>query len=192
MRVVVATVLCLLAGPLSGKDVEPVRLPDGAALTAIDFDRHVASLFGRLGCNAGSCHGSFQGRGGLNLSLFGHDPARDFLALARGAQGRRVNVFEPERSLVLLKATGQVPHEGGRRFARESWEYRVVRAWIASGAKRDPERPVAAAIELRPAELRLERPGATARLTVIAHFADGSESDVTSFCDLRTRDGELA
>ena len=61
----------------------------------VDFDRHVASLFGRLGCNAGACHGSFQGRGGLNLSLFGHDPARDFQALTREALGRRVERARP-------------------------------------------------------------------------------------------------
>ena len=67
----------------------------GRRCRRVEFDRHVASLFGRLGCNAGSCHGSFQGRGGLNLSLFGHDPARDFQAIARGASGRRVNVARP-------------------------------------------------------------------------------------------------
>ena len=154
MRRVVAAAVGLLAmlgaRPSWGGGVEPVRLPDGSALPAVEFDRHVASLFGRLGCNAGSCHGSFQGRGGLNLSLFGHDPARDFEAIARGASGRRVNVLEPDRSLVLLKATGQVPHEGGQRFAPESWEYRVIRAWIADGARRDPARPAARAIEIRP------------------------------------------
>ena len=158
-----------------------MRLPDGSVLPAVEFDRHVASLFGRLGCNAGSCHGSFQGRGGLNLSLFGHDPARDFQALTRGAQGRRVNVLDPDRSLVLLKATGQVPHEGGQRFAPGSWEYRVIRAWIADGARRDPARP--AAVERSRSGLRnrgLERPGATGRLAVVARFADGSEADVTA------------
>ena len=86
---------------------------DGSALPAVEFDRHVASLFGRLGCNAGSCHGSFQGRGGLNLSLFGADPARDFQAIARGAGGRRVSVLDPDRSLVLLpvhrRLVDQVP-----------------------------------------------------------------------------------
>ena len=56
-------------------------------LPVVDFDRHVAGLFGRLGCNAGACHGSFQGRGGLSLSLFGHDPARDFEALTHAAHG---------------------------------------------------------------------------------------------------------
>jgi hypothetical protein len=115
-RVVAATVglLAMLgAWPSWGGGVVPVRLPDGSELLAVEFDRHVVSLFGRLGCNAGSCRGSFQGRGGLNLSLFGADPARDFQAIARGAGGRRVNVLDPDRSLVLLNATGQVPHEGG-------------------------------------------------------------------------------
>src|ERR1700730_2925447 len=124
----VVTIIGLLTAstalPSTGAVPTPIpgRLPNGMELEEVDFDRHVASLFGRLGCNAGACHGSFQGRGGLNLSLFGHDPAHDFEALTHGAQGRRVNVFDPDRSLVLLKATGQVPHEGGQRFVRGSWE----------------------------------------------------------------------
>jgi hypothetical protein len=194
-RVVVAAVgllAMLLTRPSWGGEVEPVRLPDGRALATVEFDRHVASLFGRLGCNAGSCHGSFQGRGGLNLSLFCADPAQDFQAIARGASGRRVNVLDPDRSLVLLKATGQVPHDGGQRFTTGSWEYRVIRAWIAGGARRDPARPAPRAIEIRPAESRLERPGATGRLAVFARFADGTEADVTAFCDLRVRDTEVA
>jgi hypothetical protein len=190
--ILAATVMLALPGAGPSRGAEPVRLADGSALAEVDFDRHVAGLLGRLGCNAGSCHGSFQGRGGLRLSLFGHDPARDFEALTRGALGRRVNVTEPDRSLVLLKGTGQVPHEGGRRFAPDSWEYRVLRAWVAGGARRDPGRPVAVGVEVRPAEARLERPGSSARLAVVARFADGSEADVTPFCDLRARDPDLA
>src|SRR5271157_4980098 len=113
LRTALALLAVMAARPASAAEPKPLRLPDASVLPRVEFDRHVASLFGRLGCNAGSCHGSFQGRGGLNLSLFGHDPARDFDALTHGAQGRRVNVLEPDRSLVLLKATGQVPHEGG-------------------------------------------------------------------------------
>ncbi len=196
MRGIVVAIVGLLTllgtRPSAGDGLEPVRLPDGSTLSAVEFDRHVASLFGRLGCNAGSCHGSFQGRGGLKLSLFGADPSRDFEVIAREANGRRVNLIGPARSLVLLKATGQVPHEGGQRFAPGSWEYRVIRAWIADGARRDPARPALRALEIRPAESRLERSGATGRLTVVARFADGSQSDVTAFCDLRVRDTEVA
>src|SRR3954466_2031419 len=100
--------------------------PAGAAeLAQVDFERHAASLLGKHGCSAGACHGSFQGKGGLRLSLFGHDPGQDFHALTRGALGRRVNVADPDASLVLLKATAQVAHGGGKRFDRGSWQYRV-------------------------------------------------------------------
>src|SRR4051812_30157257 len=93
----------LLAAPAAG----PVRLPDGSALAGVDFERHVVSLFGRAGCNTGACHGSFQGKGGLRLSLFGHAPARDHRALTRDAGGRRVDPYDADHSLLLLKATGQ-------------------------------------------------------------------------------------
>jgi hypothetical protein len=167
-------------------------VPTGSHLEAVDFDRHVASLFGRLGCNAGACHGSFQGRGGLTLSLFGHDPARDYQALTRSALGRRVDAIDPDRSLILLKPTGQVPHEGGQRFSAGSWEYRVIRAWIAAGAKRDPSRAAVERIEIRPASLNLKHPGDAGRLAVIARFADGATSDVTAFCDVHIRDDAVA
>ena len=192
-RGAVGLLALLAARPSWGGGVEPVRLPDGSALPAVDFDRHVASLFGRLGCNAGSCHGSFQGRGGLNLSLFGHDPARDFQAITRGASGRRVNVLDPDRSLVLLKATGQVPHEGGSGSRPGRGSIGVIRAWIAGGAQ---ARPVAARALGRSRsglpKSRLERPGGTGRLAVVARFADGAEADVTPFCDLRVRDAAVA
>jgi len=192
LRTVVGILAVLAAGPAPAAEPNPLRLPDGRALEQVDFDRHVASLFGRLGCNAGACHGSFQGRGGLNLSLFGHDPARDYATLTRNALGRRVDVIDPDRSLVLLKPTGQVPHEGGQRFQVGSWEYRVIRAWIAEGARRDPSRAAVERIEVRPGALNLERPGGSGRLSVVARFADGDLGDVTHFCDLHVRDDAVA
>ncbi len=170
----------------------PLRLPDGTELYRVDFDRHVAPLFGRLGCNAGSCHGSFQGRGGLRLSLFGHDPAGDYEAIVRQGMGRRVDTLDPDRSLVLLKPSGRVPHEGGRRFLPDSWEYRVIRAWIASGARRDSSLAAAERIEARPRALSIGRPGQSARLAIVAIFADGTESDVTLFCDVHVKDDAVA
>src|SRR3954447_19350911 len=114
----------LLAMPVQAAESAGVKLPDGSTLRQVDFERHVMGLFGRLGCNSGSCHGSFQGKGGLRLSLFGYDPGMDFAALTRDAQGRRLNRADPDASLVLLKATGQVPHGGATRFAKDSWPYR--------------------------------------------------------------------
>ena len=45
------------------------------------FQKHVTPLMGRLGCNGRACHGSFQGRGGFQLSLFGYDFKMDHDAL---------------------------------------------------------------------------------------------------------------
>src|SRR5881394_3485553 len=79
-----------------------VTLPDGRRVEKVDFERHVMGLFGRAGCNSGSCHGSFQGKGGFRLSLFGYDPEKDYLAVTRDALGRRLDLTNPDRSLLLL------------------------------------------------------------------------------------------
>src|SRR5437762_12541859 len=68
-----------------------VPLPNGGALEQVDFERHVMGLFGRMGCNSGSCHGSFQGKGGFRLSLFGYEPEKDHAAVTRDLLGRRIN-----------------------------------------------------------------------------------------------------
>src|ERR671930_2708340 len=116
------TAFLLLVAFAPAAAADPVTLPGGTVLREVSFERHVAGLLGRHGCNAGACHGSFQGKGGLRLSLFGHSPALDYTALTRDGLGRRVNVADPEQSLLLLKPTAQVPHEGALRFARGSWQ----------------------------------------------------------------------
>ncbi len=183
-----AVLLALTAAPAA----DSVRLPDGSALAAVDFERHVVSLFGRAGCNTGACHGSFQGRGGLRLSLFGYEPDRDFRALTRDADGRRVNPFDPDRSLLLLKATGQVSHGGGRRIAPDSWQYAVLRAWLAGGCQHTPGSGAVTRLEVEPREFDFRRPGDETNLWVRAVFADGSVADVAAFCEFRTKDESVA
>jgi hypothetical protein len=100
-----------------------VDLPDGTRIETVDFERHVMGILGRAGCNGGSCHGSFQGKGGLRLSLFGFDPEKDFVAIRRDTQARRINPNDPDNSLFLLKAIGAVEHGGGARFGKNSWQY---------------------------------------------------------------------
>ncbi|HEV3435706.1 MAG TPA: DUF1549 domain-containing protein, partial [Gemmata sp.] len=163
-----------------------------ATVAPADFERHVIGLLGKSGCSAGACHGSFQGKGGLRLSLFGFEPEKDFLALTRGGGGRRLDVANPDQSLLLQKATGQVPHGGGRRFATDSWQYKVLREWIAGGSKRVPGSGNVERLEIRPAEHVLAKPGEAVRLTVHAKFADGTEADITPFCELRAKDESVA
>ena len=84
------------------------------------FRNDVMPVFFRAGCNAGTCHGSARGKGGFQLSLFGYDPAGDYRRVVDEMVGRRLNLAMPEQSLLLLKATGKVPHTGGKLFTPES------------------------------------------------------------------------
>src|SRR3954451_12214358 len=79
---------------------------------AVSFRNDVMAVFSKAGCNAGACHGNKNGKASFKLSLRGQDPDLDLAALTRDMEGRRVNVLEPDRSLILLKATAQIPHEG--------------------------------------------------------------------------------
>jgi hypothetical protein len=183
--------LTLLLGhaPTASADVQ---LPGGGRVDRVDFERHVMGLFGRMGCNTGSCHGSFQGKGGFRLSLFGFDPEKDFTAVTRESLGRRINPVEPDKSLLLLKATGQVPHDGGMRFGKGSWQYEIIRRWIADGARSDRGSGDVSAIRITPPELAFKKSGQSTPLQVTARFADGSEADITAFCDFRTNDDAVA
>jgi hypothetical protein len=169
-----------------------VALPNGATLREVNFERHVAPLLGRHGCNGGACHGSFQGKGGLYLSLFGFSAEKDYASLTRDGMGRRVNVGDPDQSLLLLKPTAQLPHEGGRRFAKDSWQYRLVREWIRQGAKRGPGDGSVKRIDVQPREHRFARPGELIQLKVVVEFGDGTREDMTSFCEYRVKDDYIA
>ena len=110
----------------------------------------------RAGCNAGACHGAAAGRGGFKLSLFGGDPAADYRAIAQDLEGRRVNLARPDRSLLLLKPTWELDHEGGQRFEADSPQAALLKAWIEAGAPRlTPRRLVRLRVE--PAQTTVER-----------------------------------
>src|SRR5262245_14631607 len=98
-----------------------------ARAEVVSFRNDVMPILSKAGCNAGTCHGNKNGKAGFKLSLRGQDPDLDWSALTRDAFGRRANPFEPDQSLFLLKPTGQLPHEGGQRFRKDSEEYRVLR-----------------------------------------------------------------
>src|SRR5579871_6319758 len=75
------------------------------AANAPSFRNEVQPILARYGCSAGACHGAAAGQGGFKLSLRGYDDEGDYLTITRSAEGRRVNLDDPARSLVLLKAT---------------------------------------------------------------------------------------
>ena len=153
---------------------------DVARARPASFRADVVPLLSKAGCNMGACHGNLSGKGGFRLSLRGEDPDFDYGALTRDQLGRRIDRLEPGRSLIVLKPTGGLAHEGGQRFSRHSIEAASLIRWIASGARDDgPSSPKVKRLRIFPAD-RVTAPGETAQqLVVTAELEDGSTRDVT-------------
>ncbi|MBI1345553.1 DUF1553 domain-containing protein [bacterium] len=145
---------------------------------SIDYVRDFLPHLSKHGCNQGTCHGAQQGRKGFKLSLRGYDPLYDYRALVDDVSGRRFNRTEPAQSLMLLKPTQGVPHEGGFLFDEQSRAYRDIAQWIAEGCQfSETTRPVR--LELFPSAPTLDRRGERQQVQVIAHYDDGQSRDVT-------------
>lgn len=163
-----------------------------ASTTPPLFSRHVEAVFSRVGCNSGTCHGAVQGKNGFRLSLFGAKGKFDWEQIVRDQAGRRINLVEPERSLLLAKASGQVHHSGGRLIAPGSREFEALRGWLAAGAKLDEvEASRIKKLTVTPGE-QLLVPGGSYQLKVEAEFADGSKEGVTGLCGYKSLDERTA
>ncbi len=158
----------------------------------INFPNQVVPVFTKLSCNSGGCHGKASGQNGFRLSLLGFEPSEDYDHLVKEGRGRRLFPAAPERSLLLMKATGTVPHGGGARMERDSIPYRLIYRWIEQGLPfGKPDDPKVSQIEVLPATRTLP-PGGQQQLVVIAHYTDGSTEDVTAMTQFEPNDTEMA
>ena len=179
---------CTVLVAAAGRAAEPPR----PAAARRSFRHDVQPVLTKAGCNSGACHGALAGKGGFKLSLRGYDSAHDYLAITHQARGRRIELHDPARSLVLLKATATIPHKGGLRFATGSLEYRIIAEWIAQGAPPPaPHEPMVERIEVSPAHMT-RRVGQSAPLQVNAHFTDGRVLDVTRWAKFSSTNATVA
>jgi hypothetical protein len=166
---------------VSGRSVKvPFEVRNFIPNESVDFIHDVNPVIARLGCSAGACHGAKDGKSGFKLSLRGYDPIFDVRSLVDDLAGRRVNFASPDDSLMLLKATGAVPHEGGQRTKFDDKYYRILRAWIADGAKLKLDTPRVASLELSPKNPVVQSIGSKQQMRIIAIYADGKQRDVTA------------
>ncbi|MEX2262254.1 MAG: DUF1549 and DUF1553 domain-containing protein [Bryobacteraceae bacterium] len=184
--------LLLLTGIVSGREFE--------------FGLDIGGILTRKGCNGANCHGGVKGRGGLKFSAGALHPKDDYEWIVKGGayqvltdevKGERVpriDTKEPAQSLLLLKATGSVPHGGGQRFPKDSPEYETILKWIRDGAPFGPEdnrENRVVRLEVLPRIVTLEHAGRR-KLTVTAHLADGRSEDFTHQALYVANDKEIA
>lgn len=158
----------------------------------MSFIRDVAPILSKAGCNGGKCHGSFQGRGGFRLSLFGFDLPADYESIVQHSRGRRIRTTSPDASLLLTKPLNEVPHGGGRRFTRDDLTFQTLRDWIAQGVSPAPDPKLhASKMTVEPAAVVVSA-NQTQPLTVTAEWSDGVVQDVSHLAVYESRDESRA
>jgi len=115
------------------------------------------------------------------LSLRGDDPEFDYYRLAAEMGQRRIDLFDPQKSLLLQKGTAAVAHQGGKRFSPEGFEHKALMEWIADGAPKSIA-PEIVSLEAFPRTQHMASDQRRARLLIQAHYNDGSIRDVTRWC----------
>jgi Protein of unknown function (DUF1553)/Protein of unknown function (DUF1549) len=166
---------------------------DGAPAPAVGFVRDIEPILARSGCNQGTCHGSAKGKNGFKLSLRGYDPEVDYQALVNDLSGRRFNRVAVDESLMLLKATGDVPHEGRQAIRPGSRYHGLLRQWIAEGAAFEPVAVARATnITILPETVEIDLAGRRQQFLVIASYPDGTTRDVTREAILTSNNDEIA
>ena len=157
------------------------------------FRLDVQPVLSKLGCNAGTCHGSKDGKNGFQLSLRGYDAVTDYRSLTDDLAARRFNRAAPDQSLFLLKASGAVPHAGGSIVRPGNPHYEILRNWISQGAKFDSGPIVKVkSIEVFPKNPIIPRPGMKQQFSVIAKYTDGRTKDVTREAFIESGNIEVA
>ncbi|MDE2666662.1 MAG: DUF1553 domain-containing protein [Acidobacteriota bacterium] len=168
------------------------------------FQHDIGGILTKRGCNDSSCHAGVKGRGGFKLSLNALDPKEDYRWIVNGGtyqvmslesagpESPRIDLSQPENSLLLRKPTLLLPHGGGERLTTKSSDYRTLLDWIQSGApyeRKDSEVEVEQ-VTLFPEERVLDAEG-THQLLVTAHLADGRTRDLTQQASYQSTNEEV-
>jgi len=184
----------VIAVELEGKRAEStLSIQETKKVRQPTFTRDVEGILTRRGCNDSNCHGGVKGRGGFKLSLNAVYPREDYQWISEGGTYQvlttetsgpkvpRIDLKEPEKSLLLAKPTMTIPHGGGVRFEVGSAEYQIILEWIRSRAPYGEEGESANKIErveVFPREAVLDSAGKQ-QLLVTAHLSNGHQEDIT-------------
>jgi hypothetical protein len=183
-----------------------IRIEAASEVRQFQFAREIGSILTRQGCNGSGCHGGVKGRGGFKLSSGLLHPKDDYEWIVKGGAYQvlttevagqrvpRINLKEPESSLILLKATAKVSHGGGKRFSIDSPDYRSILQWVRDGAPYGPEndrQSEVTRLEVFPPVVTLER-DTKQRIIVTAHFVGGRTQDFSRQALYVSNDKDIA
>ena len=184
----------VLTASLEGRSVKTeVRVEGSQETRPFSFARDIGGILTKRGCNDSSCHGGVKGKGGFKLSLNALYARDDYqwiveggtfqvLTTEAGEKIPRINLKEPEKSLLLMKATMGVSHGGGQPLRPNSADYETILNWVRNGVpygeEGDKEGVRVVRVEVEPREVVLA-PEGKHRLLVTAHLSNGQQEDIS-------------
>ena len=185
------TTITVVAG---GRTIQvPVAVTGFEKPDPIRFKFETVAVLTKQGCANGSCHGSPHGKGGFSLSLFGYDPRIDRISLTRDGFNRRVNIMDPNESLMIKKPLLEIPHVGGKRLHKTDAAYNVLTRWIYEGANTELPNVDCRRIAVFPDTSRvLHSPALSQQISVLATYSDGSARDVSAIASYESSSPNVA
>ena len=185
----------ILGAEMEGHQVKTqIRVEGLGEKKPFSFAREIGGIFTKHGCNTSDCHGSVKGKAGFKLSMNALYPRDDYRWIVEGGVYQvlstesggpkvpRIDLKEPEKSLLLLKATFSASHGGGQRFTEDSADYQAILNWVRDGApygeESGEESVQVKRIGVLPQEVALDRQGSH-QLLVTAHLSNGRREDIT-------------
>ena len=183
-----------------------VNISESAVARPFRFARDIGGVFTKRGCNSAMCHGGVKGQGGFKLSANALFPKDDYDWIVKGGKYQvlsqetgdrtpRIDVANPEKSLLLLKSAGKVPHGGGKRMDIDSPDYQLMLNWVREKAPYGDEsggpEPKLTRLEVYPPVVTIPVEGSR-RLLVTAYFSDGRSEDYTNQVLYSSNDGDVA
>ena len=170
----------------------PVSVEGSQSPRYFSFVNDIMPLLDKYGCSGAGCHGKAEGQGGFKLSVFISDPRADYTVITKASRSRRIVPAAAEQSLLLMKASGIMPHGGGVRIVQSSPEYNTLKDWISAGAPYgSDDQAHVVRIAVTPAT-RVLSTNARQQLRVMAHYSDGRTRDVTRLTQFESNNSGLA
>ena len=182
------------------------RVQQSAKRRPLSFARDIGRILTKRGCNGAACHGGVKGQNGFRLSDNAGHPHDDYKWIVEGGVFQvmssesggpkvpRIDKQNPEKSLLLMKPTMQIPHGGGLRFETGSDDYNTILEWVRTGAPLGEKRAGSSRLkELRvfPDQVFL-RPGQEHRFLTTGRYGDGTEEDLTRQVLYEVKEPEVA
>jgi len=197
----------ILTAEVGGRSAKTtIRIEEADQPRPFTFARDIEGILTRQGCNDSTCHGGVKGRGGFRLSIYGIFPREDHKWIVEGGTFRvlvtdenpkysRIDLKQPEKSLLLLKPTFSLPHGGGLRFQVGSADYETILNWVRSGApygdEAEKQGVTVERAEVSPREVVLQG-GGQQQLVVTAYLSNGRREDITEQVRYITNDPAVA